>query len=185
MAQDRWKLDLVLEMGAPAADTELWVQGNASHLQQAIENLLFNARDATFEMRNQVRKSARQEAEDERALRQALITAAGWRGRVVIRAWREADEVVVEVADNGIGMTPEVLRRCTETYFSTKRDNALFEGNTTGMGLGLSFVVTVLEHHQARLEIASEPLQGTTFRLRLPALAAVEQRQAIQSERGA
>ena len=38
-------------------------------------------------------------------------------------------------------MTEEVRRRCTETHFSTKRDNAIYEGNSTGMGLGLSFVV--------------------------------------------
>ena len=61
--------------------------------------------------------------------------------------------------DNGIGMTEEVRRRCTETHFSTKRDNAIYEGNSTGMGLGLSFVVAILEHHQATLEIESEPLR--------------------------
>jgi signal transduction histidine kinase len=37
------------------------------------------------------------------------------------------------------------------------------------MGLGLSFVVTILEHHHARLEIESQPLRGATFRLRFPA----------------
>jgi signal transduction histidine kinase len=176
MAADRWKLDLSLEMGEGEA---LWVKGDASHLQQAVENLLFNARDATFEMRNQVRKSARQGSQDEHTLRQALITAAGWRGAVVVRARHEpvvgengskGGDVIVEVCDNGIGMSAEVLARCTETYFSTKRDNALFEGNTTGMGLGLSFVVTVLEHHHARLEIDSRPAQGATFRIRFPAL---------------
>ena len=38
-----------------------------------------------------------------------------------------------------------------------------------GMGLGLSFVLAILEHHHARLEIDSEPLRGTTFRIRFPA----------------
>ena len=36
----------------------LWVNGDLSHLQQAVENLLFNARDATFEMRNYLRDEA-------------------------------------------------------------------------------------------------------------------------------
>jgi signal transduction histidine kinase len=61
-------------------------------------------------------------------------------------------------------MTEEVRRRCTETHFSTKRDNAIYEGNSTGMGLGLSFVTVILEHHRATLEIESQPLQGAVFR---------------------
>jgi signal transduction histidine kinase len=65
-------------------------------------------------------------------------------------------------------MTEEVRRRCTETHFSTKRDNALYEGHNTGMGLGLSFVVVILEHHGAALEVDSAPQEGATFRARFP-----------------
>src|SRR5262249_18181301 len=72
---------------------------------------------------------------------------------------------VLEVADNGIGMTEEVRQRCTEAHYSTKRDNALHEGHSTGMGLGLSFVVAILATHEAKLEIESEPMRGTTFRV--------------------
>jgi signal transduction histidine kinase len=61
-----------------------------------------------------------------------------------------------------------VRRRCTETHFSTKRDNALFACLTAGMGLGLSFVQVILQHHGAALEIESEPLQGATFRVSFP-----------------
>src|SRR5207248_8078050 len=101
--------------------------------------------------------------------RQALIDAAAWKGSVTLRTRRRGDRAVLEVQDNGIGMTDEVRRRCTETHFSTKRDNAIYEGNSTGMGLGLAFVVAILEHHQATLAIDSEPLQGTTFRASFPA----------------
>jgi signal transduction histidine kinase len=61
-------------------------------------------------------------------------------------------------------MTEDVRRRCCETHFSTKRNNALF----AGMGLGLSFVNVILDHHQAKLEIDSEPLRGATFRVVFP-----------------
>jgi signal transduction histidine kinase len=166
LARDKWKLDLVLE---PSAGP-LWVAADRSHLHQAVENLLFNARDATFEMRNHLRDAARrEEGLDGAARRQALIAAAGWRGRVVLRTAAHGGEVLLEVADNGAGMTEEVRHRCTETHFSTKRDNAIYEGHSTGLGLGLSFVVAILEHHHARLEIDSEPLRGTTFRLYFPA----------------
>jgi signal transduction histidine kinase len=75
---------------------------------------------------------------------------------------------VLEVSDNGIGMTDEVRANCLKTHFSTKRNNALFEGHSAGMGLGLSFVSVVLEHHGAALEIDSRPLEGATFRVRFP-----------------
>jgi signal transduction histidine kinase len=168
LARDKWKLELTTEL----CDGPLPLAGDMSHLQQAAENLLFNARDATFEMRNHLREVARKSDQpDGAARRQALIDAAAWRGRVVLRTRREKDALVLEVSDNGAGMTEEVRRRCTETHFSTKRDNAIHEGNSTGMGLGLSFVVAILEHHHATLEIESTPLRGTLFRLRFPASA--------------
>src|SRR5262245_43067655 len=56
LARDKWKLDLAVE---PSSEN-LRIAGDVSHLQQAVENLLFNARDATFEMRNHLRDAARQ-----------------------------------------------------------------------------------------------------------------------------
>lgn len=160
LAGDRWQLDLEVEVsGEP-----LLVLGDDSHLQQALENLVFNARDAVFEMRDHLRSEARQAEAGQR--RQALIAAAAWRGRVVVRAARVGEEVWLEVADNGAGMSEEVKRRCTESLFTTKRDNAKHEGHSTGMGLGLSFVVAILGHHHARLEIESAPRKGSTFRAR-------------------
>jgi signal transduction histidine kinase len=162
LAADRWRVDLVVEPGPGP----LWVLGDVSHLQQAVENLLFNARDATFEMRNRLRDEARGAHGDEAGRRQAVIEAYAWKGQVRVRTLAEEGHAVLEVIDNGVGMTEEVRRRCVETHFSTKRDNALYEGHSTGMGLGLAFVVTILEHHGAALDITSEPLKGTTFRIR-------------------
>jgi signal transduction histidine kinase len=170
LAREKWKLTLTLE----ASPEPLEIQGDLSHLQQAVENLLFNARDATFEMRNQLREQARRsEGLDAQGRRQALIEAAAWKGTVLLRTRREGGRAVLEVRDNGIGMSADVRRRCTETHFTTKRDNALFEGNSTGMGLGLSFVVVILEHHSATLEINSEPLHGALFRASFPLTEAV------------
>jgi signal transduction histidine kinase len=163
MGRDKWKLAVMAEVeGDP-----LWVSGDLSHLQQAIENLLFNARDATFEMRNYLRDEAKREP-DAAARRQKLLDAAAWKGEVHMRASSDSDWVVLEVRDNGIGMTEEVRKNCLKTHFTTKRDNALYEGYSAGMGLGLSFVAMVMEHHGAELEIESAPLRGTTFRVRIP-----------------
>ena len=178
LAWDKWKLQLSLEL--PAGP--LWIEGDLSHLQQAVENLLFNARDATFEMRNHLRDEARRADLEAAGRRQALIAAAAWKGSVGVRAHQQGSEVVLEVRDNGIGMSAEVRQHCTETHFSTKRDNAAYEGNSTGMGLGLSFVQVVLDNHQARLEIDSEPLKGATFRVRFPARPAPQLQAAGQRD---
>lgn len=163
MARDKWKIHVAAETGRES----LWVNGDLSHLQQAVENLVFNARDATFEMRNHLRDDAKREP-DPAARRQRLLDAAAWKGEVMLRVFRDGESVVLEVRDNGIGMTDEVRKNCLKTHFTTKRDNALYEGYNAGMGLGLSFVAVVLEHHAASLDIESAPLRGTTFRIRLP-----------------
>jgi len=163
IGRDKWKVTVTAD--APAEP--LWVEGDFSHLQQAVENLVFNARDATFEMRNYLREEARRGPAEGRKAK--LLDAAGWRGEiaVLVRAG-DGGEVILDVRDNGIGMTAEVKANCLTTHFSTKRDNALFAGFSAGMGLGLSFVAVVLEHHGAELTIDTAPLQGATFQVRFP-----------------
>lgn len=180
LGREKWKLTLEVDVDPDA----LVIAGDLSHVQQAVENLLFNARDATFEMRNHLRERARADilaresagkrGGDGEDGRQALIAAAAWRGTVVLRTRRQGAHALLEVQDNGVGMTEEVRRRCTETHFSTKRDNAIYEGNSTGMGLGLSFVLAVLEHHQGRLEIDSAPERGAIMRLIFPLASPAE-----------
>ena len=170
-AESKWKM--IVEIDLHGADG-LFVHGDRSHLQQTLENFLFNARDAISEMRNHLRKQARPEGTASHgplaeAQRQALIAAAGWKGRVLIRTSVIGGHPVIEVHDNGIGMSAETRDHCTEPHYSTKRNNALYAGLSAGMGLGLSFVQMILEHHGARLEIESEPLKGALFRMRFPA----------------
>jgi signal transduction histidine kinase len=166
LAWEKWKMELRLELAESASP--LQIRGDVSHLQQAIENLIFNARDSFFEMRGRLREEAKSRHADPAARKQALIAAAGWKGTVILRARQTQGEVILEVVDNGIGMDEEVRRRCTETHFSTKRGNALFEGYQTGMGLGLSFVATIVEHHHANFEVDSRPGAGATIRIRFP-----------------
>ena len=165
IAWDKWKVRVTADVGPEP----LVVNGDLSHLQQAIENLLFNARDATFEMRNYLREEARRVAAlDPTGRKQKLIEAASWKGEIHLHVRREGEFAVLEVRDNGIGMTEDVRKNCLTTHFTTKRDNALYEGYNAGMGLGLSFVAVVLEHHGASLEIESAPLHGALFRVKLP-----------------
>ncbi|MDW8222154.1 MAG: ATP-binding protein [Gemmatales bacterium] len=171
-AQERWKVDWHLELAKEA----LSVCADRSQLEQAVENLIFNARDATFEKRGVLRERAHALTNGE-SRKQALLQAVAWRGEITLATYRleqagNADArpgwAVLEVRDNGVGMSPEVCARCTEPYFTTKRDNAAYEGQTTGAGLGLAFVRTIITQHGGRLDIESEPESGTRMRLILP-----------------
>ena len=72
-------------------------------------------------------------------------------------------EVLLEVRDNGVGMTPEVRRRALELFFTTKTRGL-------GTGLGLPLIRNVMERAGGSVEIDSIPHEGTTIRLRFPAL---------------
>lgn len=160
LARQKWQLDIHWEPGCQP----LWVRGDRSQLLQVLENLLFNARDATFEQRNALRQQARSAADP----KSALLAATAWRGQVTVRAQEVGSQVCIELSDNGIGMSPEVQARCVEAHFSTKRDNALYEGLAAGLGLGLAFVAEVVKAHRGTLTIQSNPGAGTTITVALP-----------------
>ncbi|MCL6480898.1 MAG: HAMP domain-containing protein [Firmicutes bacterium] len=73
----------------------------------------------------------------------------------------EADQVVVQVRDDGCGIAPEHLSQIFEPFFTTK------EG-AHGTGLGLAVSRGIVERHNGRIEVVSELGQGTTFTVRLP-----------------
>jgi two-component system NtrC family sensor kinase len=83
---------------------------------------------------------------------------------LVTRVARAADQVEIEVADNGIGVPRDARRRIFEPFFSTKPQGA-------GTGLGLSYSHGVIEAHGGRLELAEAEV-GATFLIALPTQAA-------------
>jgi signal transduction histidine kinase len=86
---------------------------------------------------------------------------SGGRGKITIRTGREGDEVWVEIADTGRGIPKEVVPRIFDPFFTTKPI-----GSGTGLGLSLSY--GIIQKHNGRIEVDSEPGRGTTFRITLP-----------------
>jgi len=73
-----------------------------------------------------------------------------------------ANQVVIQVRDQGRGIPPDMLRRIMEPFFTTKQDMG-------GTGLGLSICYSIVEKHQGTIDCESTLDQGTVFSVRLPA----------------
>jgi two-component system, NtrC family, sensor kinase len=89
------------------------------------------------------------------------------RGEVRISARQEGAEVVVRIADTGCGMGPETLSKLFTPFFTTKSPGH-------GTGLGLPICYSIVSRHRGRIEVQSQPGQGSTFTVRLPALTGSE-----------
>jgi PAS domain S-box-containing protein len=110
----------------------------ALEIEQVLLNLIINAAQAMAEL------------------------PAGTPPRLVLRAYLDEGVAVVQVIDNGPGMTPDVRRRAFEPFFTTKP-----AGWGTGLGLAVVFAI-VAQHHKGRVDIDSSPGEGTRVTVRLP-----------------
>jgi two-component system cell cycle sensor histidine kinase/response regulator CckA len=129
------------------ADTDIFVTADEGRLQGLLTNLALNARDAMREggmLALRVRVATDNEVED-----------VGLDGHFAL----------MEVQDNGCGMSRETQARLFEPYFTTK-------GNE-GTGLGLASAKAVVEGHDGRIVVSSELGRGTTLRIFWPLAAEV------------
>lgn len=76
--------------------------------------------------------------------------------RIAIRTMKKDHAVLLEIEDNGQGLSPDVSEKLCKEKFSTKQDHA---------GLGLWICKEVLDQHQGTIQIASQPGQGTIVRI--------------------
>jgi PAS domain S-box-containing protein len=90
-------------------------------------------------------------------------------GAIRLTATRDRDQVVVSVADSGIGITMDELSRVFDRFYQSKRRSARFLG---GLGIGLSLVRRLVELHGGTVEARSDgPGRGSEFVVRLPIAA--------------
>jgi signal transduction histidine kinase/CheY-like chemotaxis protein len=142
------QIELIVER-APAP---LAVKVDPGQIEQVVMNLVINARDA-LPAGGRITIKAREIAIDEHYC-QTLLHA------------RPGMFVQLTVSDSGEGMSKEVMARIFEPFFTTK-------GQHKGTGLGLSVVYGIIKQHGGWINVYSEPKQGTTFRLYLPAAEGV------------
>lgn len=82
-------------------------------------------------------------------------------GKVWIKTKRDSDNVIVEVRDNGKGISSAHLGRIFEPGFTTKDED-------DGTGLGLTISSEIVKRHHGKFEVESEEGQGSTFRIFFP-----------------
>jgi CheY-like chemotaxis protein len=116
------------------------VAGNDADLREILVNLLFNAVDAMTQD-----------------------------GTITVRTRPAGEFCVLEVQDEGTGMSEEVRQRCLEPFFTTKGEK--------GTGLGLAMVYGVVQRHGGTIDVRSAVGEGTTFIIQLPVSKAVAQPQ--------
>jgi signal transduction histidine kinase len=76
----------------------------------------------------------------------------------VLETHIEADKAILSITDNGCGMDNTTLKRITEPFFTTRR-------NEGGSGLGLSVCSKIIKEHQGEMQMQSSLGQGTKIRL--------------------
>jgi two-component system, NtrC family, sensor kinase len=80
--------------------------------------------------------------------------------RVVCRYDADKRDTILEVIDNGVGISPAMMKHVFELFHSTK-------GNR-GTGLGLAVAKKIVDEHEGDIALRSAPGEGTTFTIRLP-----------------
>jgi nitrogen-specific signal transduction histidine kinase/CheY-like chemotaxis protein len=124
------------------------IEADPMQLHQVLLNLCVNARDAMPDGGTLTLVSRNVQLKDP-------ISRAGLTGL-------PGDYVLIQVADTGVGMSPELQEKIFQPFFTTKEPGQ-------GTGLGLSTTVGILQSHHALLCLDSAPGRGTIFSVYFPA----------------
>ena len=138
-------IELSVEL-EPALST---VRADPSQMEQIILNLCLNARDAMLDGGRLLIETANVELDEEYCKRHLWMTPGPF--------------MMLAVSDTGEGMAPAVVERVFEPFFTTKAE---------GTGMGLAMVYGILKQHGGSILAYSEPGEGSTFKVYLPAVEA-------------
>jgi two-component system NtrC family sensor kinase len=84
-------------------------------------------------------------------------------GEIRVKTWAAGNEIFISIADTGCGISPQILNRIYEPFFTTKE-----VGKGTGLGLSVSY--DIVKKHGGYITVDSEPGKGTTFTICIPIL---------------
>ena len=136
------------------------INGDASHLHQAILNICVNARDA-MPMGGEI------------SIHTEMIAGSSIRGKYPHAL--ENQYIKISISDNGEGIDEHILQRIFEPFFTTK-----IQGK--GTGLGLSVVYGVVDAHRGIIDVVSNRNSGSSFNLYLPVPVQTEKYAEVENE---
>jgi PAS domain S-box-containing protein len=145
----RASIPRTVELDLQLADRLPSVSADVVQLRQVVMNLLINAAEAIGDRPGRVVVSTSERVLTAHELSSFRLAPPRGAGRYV----------VLEVKDDGSGMSEATRARVFEPFFTTK---------FTGRGLGMSAVLGILRSHRGSLKVYSEPGRGTTFKVLLP-----------------
>ncbi len=136
------------------SDVNFTVRGDRLEFERAIENILKNAKEAVFEKAGQADES--------------------FEGKIEIFTKKSQGNVVIEIIDNGVGISDENLVRILDPdqLFTTKEDK--------GTGYGVTNAIQGIESMGGKVKIVTTPGEGTVFRITLPRVISESRRSGIE-----
>ena len=137
------------------------IRADSGQIQQVIMNLLMNAAEAIGDAGGEVSVATWVEQLDERRVATEFPE----------HKLKAGPHVCLEVRDTGCGMSPDILSRVYDPFFSTK---------FAGRGLGLSAILGIVRAHCGAITVSSREGVGTTFRVLLPAAGHVAGPQPVK-----
>jgi CheY-like chemotaxis protein len=137
-----------------------YIKADLGQMEQVIMNLAVNARDAMPHGGKLTIKTGN-------------VTLNKRESKLFPEA-RPGTFVLLSVEDTGTGIDKEIIDRIFEPFFTTK-------GPAQGTGLGLSTVYGIVRQHGGWIDVCSEPRQGSTFKVYLPAIAAKREDETEES----
>ncbi|HKI52159.1 MAG TPA: PAS domain S-box protein [Geothermobacteraceae bacterium] len=142
-----FRSDIALSLDL-ASDLKCFL-ADRGHIEQVLINLVINACDA-ITGKGTVR------------IRTANVAGADSRARHSVSS-DSGDQILIEVADTGCGISEEITGRIFDPYFTTKETGK-------GTGLGLSTVLGIVKQHGGDIRMTSHPGTGTSFTMTFPAI---------------
>jgi nitrogen-specific signal transduction histidine kinase len=143
-----------IELSTHFTDKDVISMADAGQIEQVLLNLATNARDAMPQGGHLTLDTQLVELDD------TFIQDQGY-GEPGMFA-------VISVSDTGSGMGHETMAKIFEPFFTTKEAGK-------GTGLGLAIAYGIIKQHNGYINVYSEPEQGTTFRIYLPAIKSAEE----------
>ncbi len=140
-----------IELKAILAPEDLIIMADSVQIEQALLNLVTNARDAMPDGGLLSIETALVELGDE------FIETHGY--------GKHGEYALISITDTGLGIDKEIKSRVFEPFFTTKEVGK-------GTGLGLSMVYGTIKQHEGYIDIDSEPGKGSTFDIYLPLIKA-------------